>query len=315
VTKPVIQVTVDGQALTGPEAALARAEITIGRGAHDVASLIVGPLSPILDATPGAELAIALGYDDPTDVFTGTLTVLERGVAGSILSAVAATLPLMRSRVAQSYVDQTVADVVSDLLSKAEVGEGEIDAPLALSAYHVDERRTAWRHLQDLARLAGAEVTTTAEGGLNFRPPRMGATADHLLRRGAELAGWLLAEREALQSPWKVAPFGAASESGKEKWQLLLKAPAGDAPDVPYLVPGALRDRDGAAKLEEALAQAAAARRNGGRLVIPGDAAIRAGDLLELEEVDGFAMLRATEVVHAFDSYGFLTEMRVEAVS
>jgi hypothetical protein len=68
--------------------------------------------------------------------------------------------------------------------------------------------------------------------------------------------------------------------------------------------------------LADALRNASARRARGGTIVAVGDPAIRAGDLVQLEGVDGVAvLLRATAVTHVFDRGGFRTALRVEAAA
>ena len=69
-----------------------------------------------------------------------------------------------------SYVDSSVGDIVSDLLSRGGVDEGEVDASLSLPQVHVDPRRSAWQHLHALARRCGCAVTSGADGSVSFTP-------------------------------------------------------------------------------------------------------------------------------------------------
>jgi phage protein D len=317
VHRPAATLTIDGAALTAPEAALVslHVELTVG-GAHDRVRAILGHASPAAATEPGAPIEVELGYDDALElVLTGQVTATERGPSWMVLEGLSATVALSTARIGRSYVSQTAADVVSDLLSSESVDAGEIDAALQLASYHVDESSTAWSHVQRLALLAGCEVASAPDGGLVLRPPKSGR-ADHVLRHGAELVAWALGTRDR-DAPPAVAPFGAASEEGSERWHVLLKEPEGGAPSTATLVPAALRDRDGAQALADALGRAAERRSVGGTLELVGDPAIRAGDLVELTEMphgeDG--TYRVLAAAHMLDSAGFRTQLRVEGAA
>jgi hypothetical protein len=316
--RPAAKLTVDGSDYTAAEGALRGLRLSLGLGTHDAVTAALGPLTPMDDTATGATFEIALGYGDELEtVFTGTVATVEKTPSGVILEGVAATWPLARKRVAQSYVEQTVKQIVEDLLGQAEVDAGEIEAPLKLFAYHVDERRTVWSHLLDLARLASCDVICSAAGALDFRPPRSGPSADHTLRYGADLVRWSLGPRDP-QTPRKVVPYGAASEEGGEKWHILLREPDGGSPSDPTIVPAALRDRDGAKALEDGLAKLAERRATGGTLLIVGNAEIRPGDVLELSDMPAGEpdLVRATLVTHLLDgAAGFRTNLTVEGVA
>jgi hypothetical protein len=318
--RPAARLTVDGQALSAPEAALAglRLALELG-GAHDALSAALGPLSPLGDTAAGAAVELALGYGDSTEaVFTGTVAAVDHVPGGLVLQALSTTASLSRARVAQSYLDQTVADIVQDLIGQAEVDAGQIEAPLKLSAYHVDERRPIWAYLRDLARLASCDLSCDPSGALSFRPPRGGPTADHTLRYGADLLSWSAGARDAGPPVPDVVPYGAASEEGADKWQILLREPDGGPPSAPTLVPATLRDRDGARALADGLGKAAARRATGGTLLLVGNAAVRPGDVLGIQDLPdgGPDLARALAVTHLLDGAGgFRTAVAVEGVA
>jgi hypothetical protein len=207
--------------------------------------------------------------------------------------------------------------VVSDLVSSAGGTTGEVSASHQLAAFHVDERRSVWAHVRGLARLTGSELSCDPQGAVNFRPVKTGS-ADHTARYGADLVTWDVGPRETGGAAVSVVPFGAASEEGTEKWHVLLREPDGGSPSEPTLVPGALRDRDAAQALQDALAAAAERRGKAGTLVLVGDNTIRAGDLVELTDMPSGedATLRAVAVTHALARRGgYQTALSVEGAA
>ena len=315
--RPAATLVLDGSSLTAPEAAVVGLQVELGvGGGHDRFRAVAASASPAADAEPGATAEVRLGYgDDLTAVLAGTVTSVERLSAHVVVEGLAGTAALSKARVGRSYVRQTVAGIVSDLVDSAGAESGEIAAPLALAAYHVDERRSVWQHVRALARLAACEVTSDDGGALNFRPPKPAASADRALRYGADLVAWSVGPRDGETLSFTVVAFGAASEQGADKWHLLLKEPDGGSPPGPTLVPAALRDRDGAQTFEGGLRRAATRRRTEGWLLLLGDAVIRAGDVVELVDVPSAAPgpLRVTAASHHFDARaGFRTALRVE---
>jgi hypothetical protein len=315
--RPAARITIDGQALSAPEAAAGALRLELGMGsAHDRALIALSPRSPFASVAPEATLEIALGYgDDLADVFTGEVSAVDWIAGGLLIEGLARTQALSRTFVAQSYLGQSAADIVRDLLDQGATDAGEIEAPLQLHAYHVDERRSVWTHLQELARLAGCDVYGAADGAVCFRPPRQGP-ADHALRFGAELLAWSVGRRHQGAEPPAVVAYGAASESGAEAWHLVLREPDGSPPSGPTVIVPAVRDRDGARSVGQAFADRRARRAVGGDVVAVGDAAIRPGAVVSLDDLpDGdLGELRATAVFHVLDARaGFVSRLHVEA--
>jgi hypothetical protein len=313
--RPAAQVTVDGRALTLAEAAVARCTVeTSVLGRHDRATLVLGPLSPLLDTAPGAtaELAIGLSDDELETVITGSVDRVGQLPWGACLEIASASAELDRTRVGRSYLQQSMGDIARDLLSEGGVSEGQIDGGPTIAVYNVDERRSAWHHLRALAALYGAELSSGGDGGVNLRPPRTGRAA-HTVRAGAELLGWIAGERTPGADPLASAAFSAASEQGSDAWSLIRhEASGGGVHDV---LP-AVRDQDRASARDQALS--AAHQRSGGfaKAGTTGIAAMRAGDLVELDGTDRAAgTYRALAVDHRVDDGGFVSLLTLEAAA
>jgi len=205
---------------------------------------------------------------------------------------------------------------VSDLVDAAGGDVGEVSSSLQLAAYHADERRSVWAHVLDLARLAGCEVSADGGGAVNFCPPK--ATADHSFRHGAELVAWDVGARDGTGDDIAVVPFGAASEKGSDKWHVLLREPDNGAPSTETLVPAALRDRDAAQSFEQALKDARTRRETRGEVLVTGDAAVRAGDVVTLDDLPGGdgKPLRVVAATHRLDgASGFHIHVQVGGVA
>jgi hypothetical protein len=315
--RPAARITVDRQGLSLAEAAVAALSVDLGFGpAHDRALLALWSGSRIAGVAPGDEVALALGYgDELVDVLTGAVEAVDATAAGVLVEVISKTIALSRARVAQAYVQQSVADIVRDLVAKAGGEAAELDADAKLGAYHVDERRPVWSHLVDLARLASRELAGDADGKVSIRQARRGL-ADKRLRRGAELVAWQLGRRAAPPDPVPVLPYGAASEVGADAWHLVLRQPDGEQPSGPSVIHPAVRDRDLAGALDRGRAAARDRRAVAGDAQITGDAELRPGALIELTDAGELPTLRATAVRHVIDARGgFLTTLALEAAA
>jgi phage protein D len=317
--RPAAKITVDGQARSIPEAAVAALCVDLGLGAaHDRAMIALWPKSHLADAAPGAELSLQLGYgDELSDVFTGVIETVDVAPAGVLIEALSKTAALSRTRVAQAYLQQSVADIVRDLVQKAGADTGQVDADAQLHVYHADERRPVWQHLLELARLASCDLYGDADGKVCVTPPRTG-DADKRLRFGAELVTWQVGRRIELPDPEPVVPYGAASEAGSDGWHLVLREPDGAQPSGPSLVDPAVRERDLAKARDRGRKSARDRKRAGGEAQVTGDADLRPGSLIELADVPGadLGTLRATSIRHVVDAArGFLTVIAAEVAA
>jgi hypothetical protein len=308
--RPNALITIDGRSLTAAEAALVRLRIQMASGVHDAAELTFWPGSKFAGTAPGAEISIALGNTgDEEDVWAGEVAAADASAEAVHLDAIGVTAALSRERKSQTYVSQTVADIVRDLAGSVSVDEAE--SSLTLAAYSVDTRRTAWAHLRDLAQLVGADLASAPDGGLRFVPVREGP-AKVTLRHGAELLAWSLTHARTLEAE-TVAAYGAGSEEGAARWHWLRNDPAGSGGTGAIVA--AFRTKDGADALTEALAARAARAGVRGQLWIVGDPTIRVADLVEVKDAPTGdpGVLRVLSVRHELDSLaGFRTTLAVE---
>lgn len=311
-SRPSARLTLAGRELGADEAGLVRLKVTLaGDGGHDSAQLALWPGSKFADAEPGTPLQLALGERGAeAEVFGGEVQARSQQPQQVLIDALAATVALSRSTRSQAFRNQTVADIVRDL-----AGEVDIDQALAtlkLPAWHVDNRRPLWRHLQDLARLVDADLCSAAGGGLRFVPAGSPA-APRLLRHGADLLDWHIT-RLSEPVPAAVAAVGAGSEQGEARWHWLRHDPVG-AGAGPTLLPAGVATRDGAQGVADGLASRARRSALRGELLLPGDATLRPGDVVQLQDLPGGdpGALRVRGVLHTLDvASGFLTRLRVE---
>ena len=309
--RPSALVTIDGRALSAAEAGLVRLRVVLRNGAHHWTEIVVWPDSKFATAKPGASIAIALGtVDSEEDVLAGAVTSVLRAGDAVVIEGLSATAALSQTRRSQTYVSQSIADIVRDLASAVDVDE--IEASVKLEAYSADQRRSVWGHLLDLAALSGAELGSSASGGLRFVPIRSGS-ATRTFRYGAEVLDWQIASNGKTEAAPDVVPHGAGSEAGQQKWHWLLHDPVGTSGN-PSRVIGGFHSREAADALAKALGARAqrAAFRGWVRLV--GESKLRPGEIIEITDLPGAnsTPLRVVEVAHVFDAWAFVTSASVE---
>lgn len=281
-------------------------------GGHDPAEVMLWPSSKFAGAEVGSPMAIALGQDgDEEDVWSGEVTAVASGADGVIIDGLAGTLPLSRRRVSQTYLDQSVADIVRDLATGVQIDE--VSGDTNLPAYSVDDRRPVWAHLLDLAHLVGADVGSSTAGGLRFVPVRTGS-AEVRLRYGSDVLSWSGGGAPRLDVPTILA-HGAASEAGADQWHWIRRSPTPSGAGGPVRVVAAFSTRDAADGMGQALAARAARAAVQGRLRIVGRPTIRPGDAVEVSDLPSgdLGTLRVLAVEHALDGRGgFVTALTVE---
>ena len=311
--RPACSLSVEGTAYTGVETALRRLEVDLDMGeGHDLVVLYCSHLSPLRDAQVDAACTLSLGYGDgEEEVFTGLIDRVVQGLTGMSIEILAATLPLSSWYGAQTYQDQTAADIIGDLAGQAGVATGTLDADIKIPIWQVNEQRSAWWHINRLARMGDHELLCDPQGALNVRPVGSGALS-HALRFGAELLAIKAADRRDGGGQWLYAPAGSGSELGSDKWHITLRQAVSDSPQGPTCIDGALRDRD----TSETRTKAAEARRTrslfNGQVLIMGDSGIRPGDSVELSGLPHLDSLsgRVVAVHHRLDAtHGFTTQL------
>jgi len=309
-------------------------DLGVGR-AHDRLELTVSHLSPLADVSPGTRMQVGLSASgDAEDVLAVDIMSLQDTPQWRRLVGLAPSHSLDDLFLSRTYVQQSVADVVEDLLAEAEVDAGPIDAGRQLAHFHVDGKRSAWQNLHLLAELFGSQISSEADGALSFKPApgadagglggALGAAAsaagaaagalglggDDGLRRGANVLTWAVGDlRPQPATMPEVAALGAASPFGAPRGHHLLKEPEGGS--IQTLVKPSLRDADSAGAAAQALSAAASRSRRGGRFSVLGDPILRAG--AEVTVDDETWHLRS--VRHRVDSVdGYVCHLRVEGM-
>ena len=308
--RPSAIVTLANRRLTAAEAGLLSLRITLGNGRHDSLELSLWARSKFASAAAGDTVSVQLGYlDHEEDVFKGEVAAVAQRTDSVFVTALAKTASLSRERKSQTYVGQTVADIVRDLAGSIDIDQ--VDGTTQVSYYAVDHRRSVWGHLLDLAALNGSEISCSGSGGLRFLPVQA-LPSPTKFRAGAELLSWRAAKRTAGTAP-TFAPHGSASESGSDKWHWISPDPTSGGGESQVI--GSFHARDAAEALSKAVADGRTRAALEGEVELVGQPTLRPGDVFSLSDLPGGdpGPLRAVLVTHAVDARrGFRTVARVE---
>ncbi|MCC6928100.1 MAG: hypothetical protein IT359_03815 [Gemmatimonadaceae bacterium] len=314
---PVAKLTSGSRSLTSAEGGVVLVEARLASGGeHDAMRAVLWSTSKLANLAPGDPFALAMGERDALeDVSAGEVTRAEVREGYVVIDALSHTAKLSRDRRSQSWEDQTVGDIVRDMLGSVQADE--IDASLRLPWFAVDVQRTIWSHLRELAAVIGAEVGSSATGGVRFVPVNAAPNV-HTLRRGADLVQWQLAGYTQPDARGARA-YGAASESGSAQWHWLRgDSASGAGGAIGNAIAGALRTLDAADAVATARQQRRSRRTVQGVVITSGSPKVRPGDVLTLEGVDGAPATRwrVRTVTHRLDgSRGLATTLGVEGAA
>lgn len=337
--RPSAVVTLNGKRLTSAEGAITRVRARLGLGPkHDAVDIFCWPSSKLKDAALGAKVTLALGTaGSEKDVWAGEVSGIRLTPDGVALEALATSIALSRTYLSQLFNSVSVSDIVKQLASKAGVDVDSATGDTSLPSYAVDDCRSLWAHVNDLARLIGAEVTMTEAGKLKFVAPSGASTGGALgglasavssiagnallgggaegLRYGANVLDWRVTTRSIPDAP-TVRPFGAASENGSEKWHWI-RAVA-DLEKQVQQIAAAARAKDSATAFSDALTVRAKRASRRAAVAVVGDATLRPGQKTQISHIpgDGGGDLRIVAVEHLLDNdTGFVSRLTVEVAA
>lgn len=307
-----------GGAMDATQAAVRRIvlELSVDE-AHDRAEVSFWRGSPLSDAAPGGVLTVGLGDAGSVEkVATVEICGADATGWGSVVTGYTPSRRLSSTWVGRSYVDRSVGDVISDLLSEGEVDEGEVDASLTLPVLHVEPRRSVWQHLHVLAERCGCQVTSDADGSVSFTPipgavgggtlgaltsaaasgvaSLLGGGGRDELREGAELLSFRVGTRSEERTVSLATAVGSRGD-------LLVADPDSGGATTVQLDP-LLRTQEAADTATTARQAAARRRGRSATATVPGRPSLRAGSPVTLRGED-FRILRVRHVLDAESGY------------
>jgi phage protein D len=264
----------------------------------DAAEVVVAASADAPSAVVGDTGAISLGYDDEgaTLVFTGEVESVRSGILGATrIVATNGGATLSRLRVNRSYEKQKAGDVVGDLAGEAGVSTATVEDGIEFAFLVVDDRRSAYGHVADLARKSGFVAYMTPEGELTFGPLVSGQAVQSFAY-GTDVLALEATEAAPVVAMVTSVGEGAAGSQGSDAWSWLVKDPASvtgsagaDAPEQ-LVSDASLRSADAARTAAAGLVSAAALRTAGGWLLAAGAPAVTVGSTIEIADAPDDAL-------------------------
>ncbi len=231
----------------------------------------------------------------PVKVFTGSIATIAPGLTTTRITAHGTADKLLHTFLNHTYECMSAGDIARDLAQKAGLEVASAEEGITFPAYVIDDRRSAFHHLHDIAALCGFDCYCNALGQLVFQAFKGGNTV-HVLEYGTHIL-----QLDILQSSPSASRFEAWGESpggsrGDKAWSWLTKdftpsrGVAGDGTPRRLLERSVLRTAD-AARLAAQAAQAASVRRSlRGRVLLPGRPEIQLGDAIRLAQLPNSAL-------------------------
>lgn len=281
----------------------------------DLATLVLAGGGQAPTVAAGDSGSISLGYADqsPVLVCSATVAAIRRGLGGALqFAAENGGGKLSRLRLNQSYEQQSAGEIVHDLAEQAGVETDSIESGSDFPFYVIDDRRSAFGHIAELARKCGFGAWFSAEGKLNFAPLPGGEPVQRFTY-GADILALTLRQAPALPTGFSLAGEGAAGGQGQDAWPWLVKDPAGvtaqagDADGARRISDPSLRSAEAAQAAADGHMAAAALTTVTGRIRVPGAPVVTVGSRIAIVGAPDAALNGAAlvgRVRHQFSKSG-----------
>ena len=244
-----------------------------------------------VQAALGDTGSLKLGYGDggTESVFAGEVYAVHRSLSGATRVAAAnGGAALASLRLNRSYEKRKAGEIVRDLASELGVQTGSIEAGPKFPFYVVDDGRSGWTHIADLAAKSGFVARFDGDGKLAFGPPSEGQPAQ-TFSYAQDVLALDAAEASPAAGAVTVVGEGAAGTKGDDAWSWLVKDPSGvtgsaGSGDPARLVRDrSLRNADAASGAAQGLAAAATAGAASARLLVAGAPKATVGSTVAVE--------------------------------
>jgi len=256
----------------------------------------------------GDEVAIELGSEGSTaKVFTGTVDAVEPRAAGIVVTGYSAASALTRLKVHQVYEKQAAGAIVEDLAQQAGVKAKDPEEGISFPMYVVDDSKSAYEHMRELASLCGFDLFMLPDGQVSFR--KYAPKKARVFKHGRDILMAVVQELSPQVTSVKVFEESPSSSKGADTAHWLSKNVMGGASgggDNAYIIRHpAIRDKDTADKVAAAKLESLLVSLKGSFRAI-GNPKVGLGDTVELKEMPDERMNGEFEVVKA--SHAFTVE-------
>lgn len=291
----------------------------------DSFTLSLGQVGGIQPA-PGVATTIELGYASDgklTQVMSGAIAAVEPGLTTRRIVGYSKASALQKTCINQTYESKTAGQIVRDLANRAGVEVGNVEEGIQFPAYVIDDRRSAYHHLHDLAALCGFDLYVNAEGKLMFHKFVGGKTV-HMFEYAKHIIELDINQTSPRAGQVEVFGESPAGQQGTESWAWLTKdfsgskGKAGSGGSMLMVENAVLRTRDAANSAAQSAMEAIQRRVLCGRLLSLGRPEVKLGDAIRLSGMPEKSMNASYQVCsvrhHINKKAGFTTTVGFMAI-
>lgn len=116
------------------------------------------------------DVSISIGYDQELiDVFKGKVDSVKPEVSKLRVTGFNSIWKLINQRTNRLYEKQSAGKIVSDLAKASGVATGEITDGISFPSYVIDDNKSSYEHIRELAERCGFDVYVTSDNKLTFK--------------------------------------------------------------------------------------------------------------------------------------------------
>lgn len=267
------------------------------------------------DIRQGDPIIIRLGYaGDLSTVLTGVVDMIEPRLSELRITGYSLMYTITRFRYNKVYEKQAAGAIIKDIASSAGVTIGLCDDGINFPMYVVDDTKSAYSHMHELALRCGFDLYMTAEGKLVFAeytssPPRV-------VKYGRDIVSYEINEPAPVAVQVKIVGESPSSYKGAATSPWLSKKAVegviGTGGVTCIIEDPVIRDEESAGKVATRFLERMQVPLSG-TVVTLGNARIRPSDTLELRETPEKRINRpfqVTRVSHYFNKTdGFISHV------
>ncbi len=200
------------------------------------------------------DISISLGYNQQIiGVFKGKVDTVKPEVSKLRVTGLNSIWKLINQRMNRLYEKQSAGKIVSDLAKASGVATGEIMDGISFPSYAVDDNKSSYEHIRELAKRCGFDVYVTSDNKLTFKKySRENVHTFEYRKNIISVDGYYYKSEFGSVKVFGESP---SSTKGSDTWHWLTKKEvegmAGSGPALLITDP-VLRDKDTAEKVAKA---------------------------------------------------------------
>ncbi|WP_322748767.1 MULTISPECIES: hypothetical protein [unclassified Frankia] len=294
-------------------------------GAADRVTLAMGQVGSFRPEV-GQRLDVALGYtdgEDPQQVTTTTIVDTAPDLRTRRVVGHGGAEALLHTRFDRTFEASTAGAIATELAGAAGVAVAQVDGGITFPAYVVDARRSAYRHIGELAALCGFDRYVDEQGRLVFAV-FTGGRASHVFEYGRHILDLRMDRRPPHATRVTAVGESPGASRGEHSWAWLAKdlAPytgtAGSGATTLLVERSVLRTASAAQQAAQAALTELTRGSTVGEVLVTGAPQVRLGDAVRISGtpqrgMDGTYQVRSV-THHLRKDSGFRTRIGFRSI-